>query len=77
MEAHEIWRSHRPRTGDTITYNGVVTGVVSRVEGNLCWTAYADGRKSAPFIWCFKNELNTMHDWPTKSGLLPAGGDPQ
>ena len=64
-EAYQIWKSHKPRVGDTITYRGEVVGNVTRVEGNLCWRSYPDG-ESLPFIWCFRDTLNILHDWPTK-----------
>lgn len=65
-EAHEKFKAHRPRVGSPITYEGKVTGKVHRVEGNLCWNAYADGSPPLPFIWCFQEGLNTMHVWPGK-----------
>lgn len=62
----------KPREGDLITYrspqHGVVRGVVSRVEGNLCWTKYEIYPDVQPFIWRFKDGLNTLHDWPGKWG---------
>jgi hypothetical protein len=64
----ETYTASRPRKGDLITYRGEVTGTVHRVEGALCWNAYSDGRDPLPFIWCFKDGLNALHDWPTKIG---------
>jgi hypothetical protein len=55
----------KPRVGDTVTYQGEPVGKVTRVEGNLCWRSYPDG-ESLPFIWRFRDGLNTMHDWPGK-----------
>jgi hypothetical protein len=57
----------KPRKGDPISYRGEVIGSVHRVEGALCWTAYSDGSDPLPFIWCFSDGLNAMHDWPTKA----------
>ena len=54
-----------PRIGQPITYRGEIVGTVTRVEGNLCWRSYPDG-ESLPFIWRFKDGLNTLHDWPGK-----------
>ena len=65
MEANQIWAKHRPRVGQPVTYEGRVVGNVTSVEGNLCYVPY-DGGKPAPFIWCFKSELNTLHNWPSK-----------
>jgi len=55
-----------PRPGDRITYKGHETGTVIRTEGNLCWMSFDSGADSAPFIWRFKDGLNTLHDWPGK-----------
>lgn len=58
-----------PRSGDTITYTKpsgpAILAKAIRVEGNLCWTDYGDGEPQ-PFIWRFKDGLNTMHSWPGK-----------
>jgi hypothetical protein len=65
----------RPRAGDKIHYCGKEAGVCVRVEGNLCWTQYHDSENGInPFIWRFKDGLNTMHDWPNKhkAALLPS-----
>lgn len=77
-EANVTFRQYRPRVGDPVTYEGRVVGTVSSTEGNLCWCAYETG--TAPFIWCFKDGLNAMHEWPTKQdgplsfcpGITPA-----
>lgn len=65
-EAHEKFKAHRPRVGDVILYEGAPDSTVRRVEGNLCWKNYLDGSPPLPFIWCFQDGLNTMHDWPGK-----------
>jgi hypothetical protein len=62
---HEIYRNSRPRKGDPISYKGKPAGHVTSVEGNLCWCSYAGG-ESLPFIWCFHDGVNALHDWPTK-----------
>lgn len=58
--------THRPRVGDRIAYKGLPHGSVSSVEGALCWVKYDDGSQPAPFIWCFRDGLNKLHDWPSK-----------
>lgn len=65
-EPHQIYAARKPRAGQDVTYSGRIAGKVVRVEGNLCWTAYDFG-ETLPFIWCFVEGLNTLHDWPTKS----------
>lgn len=67
MNASEKFKAYRPRVGAPITYRGAPVGHVTRVEGSLCWRSYPDG-ESLPFIWCFKDGLNTLHDWPGKAG---------
>lgn len=66
-EPHEKFAKHRPRVGHFAIYNKCPTErrKIIRVEGNLCWYQYPDG-EVLPFIWCFKDGLNTMHSWPTK-----------
>lgn len=54
-----------PRVGDPITYEGAVVGLVTKVEGNLCWRTYPDGER-LPFIWRFHDGLNPLHSWPGK-----------
>lgn len=66
----EKFAASKPRRGDPITYRGIATGKVHRVEGTLCWNAYSDGHDPLPFIWCFPEGLNTLHDWPTKGTAL-------
>lgn len=59
----------RPRVGQMITYRGergTVRGEVASVDGNLCWVRY-EGKDAQPFIWRFRDGLNTLHDWPTKA----------
>ena len=60
-----------PRSGDTITYtrrDGTkATATALRVEDNLCWADYGEHGGIAPFIWRFKDGLNTVHEWPGKS----------
>lgn len=65
-EANEIYRAYRPRIGDPVIYGGKIAGKVTSIDGNLCWCSYATG--NAPFIWCFRDGLNALHDWPTKQG---------
>lgn len=64
--SREPFHTSRPRKGDPITYLGEVIGVVSSVEGNLCWVRYENKDSSEPFIWRFHDGLNTLHDWPNK-----------
>jgi hypothetical protein len=61
------YENHKPRIGQPITYKGEVVGVVTRVDGNLCWRSYPNG-ESLPFIWRFSDGVNALHDWPTKAG---------
>ena len=69
--------AHEPKPGSTGTY--LVEGrepvgfTVSSVEGNLCWAVYDTDptAKAAPFIWRFKDGLNSCHDW---SGKLAVEG---
>lgn len=71
IEPKEKYKLNRPRVGDPVTYRGKITGMVARVEGALCWNKYNDNHECAgetlPFIWCFREGLNTLHDWPTKA----------
>jgi hypothetical protein len=73
MNLEERFSSSKPRKGDRGTaemLGGEVIGfTVSSVEGNLCYAVY-DGLKqrgAEPFIWRFKDGLNTLHSWPSKS----------
>ncbi len=70
MEANQIYSAHRPRKGQTVTYNGKIAGKVLSIEGNLCWVDYASGPN--PFIWAFKDGVNAFHDWPGRSGARMA-----
>lgn len=64
---HEKYAAQRPRKGAQVSYRGVPIGTVSSVEGGLCWLAYHDPKIDfAPFIWCFRDGLNQLFDWPTK-----------
>jgi hypothetical protein len=56
--------ANRPRKGDTVSYQGKKFGIVSSVEREICWVDYPSGTDC--FIWCFKDGLNKLHDWPTK-----------
>lgn len=65
---HETFAAHRPQVGDSIAYRGVQNaGKAVRIEGGLCWCSYG-GAEPQPFIWCFHDGLNNMHDWPAKAG---------
>jgi hypothetical protein len=64
MRPSETFGQHRPRKGDPVKY-GEKTGMVTSVEGEICWVDYPKGTDS--FIWCFKDGLNKLHDWPTKA----------
>jgi len=57
------WSVHRPRKGDPVSRQGMHVGVVRKVEDELCFLEDS----FATFIWCFHDELNTQHDWPTKA----------
>jgi|GEM_PF-3417679 hypothetical protein len=60
----------RPRAGHEVTYKSgsgrLIKAIVVKVEGNLCWVKYDGKDEAQPFIWRFKEGLNTLHDWPTK-----------
>ena len=71
-QPHEIYSQFKPRKGDPITYDGRVTGHVIRTEGNLCWNDYHGEQDPLPFIWCFKDGLNALHEWPRKDVTLEA-----
>ena len=64
MQPFEKYAANRPKVGDPVSYRGEPAGTVQRVEGNLCWVNYTSG--TDPFIWAFKDGLNSLHDWLTK-----------
>jgi hypothetical protein len=66
VQPHEKFAAHRPRKGDKLSYKGQPKGIVTRVEGNLC---YVDAYGEAPFIWCFRDGLNNLHDWPSRGNV--------
>ncbi len=66
MTPDQQFKHRKPLVGDIIHYRGEAVGHVTRVEGALCWRSYPDG-ESLPFIWCFRDGLNTMHNWPAKA----------
>ena len=71
INAREKYRSNKPVIGDwvTFTYESIISrGQITNVMGNLCYVRYGD-EESCPFIWCFKDGLNILHNWPTKEGL--------
>jgi hypothetical protein len=77
MAPHEVHAESKPRKGDAVTYRGKHAGHVVRVEGNLCWVEWVEehqwrGERTMPFIWCFKDGLNTLHDWPGKQRQIAA-----
>jgi hypothetical protein len=58
---------NKPRVGDALLYKGAAFGLISRVEGNLCWySRLGDDEGEGLFIWRFKDGLNKLFDWPTK-----------
>lgn len=66
LDQHLIkYAASKPLAGQEIVYRGQPAGIVTSVEGALCWVS-RDGAKSEPFIWCFHDGLNNLHDWPTK-----------
>jgi hypothetical protein len=67
MNSFEQFHHYRPRVGEPISYKGELVGHVTRVEGSLCFRSYPDG-EPLPFIWCFNDGLNALHDWPSKAG---------
>ena len=60
---HVTYSASRPRVGDDVTYKGQPLGTVLNVDKCLCWTS---GSTEGPFIWCFKDGLNNLHEWPNK-----------
>lgn len=67
-EPHETYAAHRPHVGDPVTYQGNMdVASVTSVEKSLCWYTYPGQEKPSLFIWCFRDRLNTLHDWPAKS----------
>ena len=62
----EIYAARRPRVGTDIYYRGELVGTAIRVEGALCWRS-CPGGESLPFIWCFRDGLNTLHNWEGKA----------
>ena len=68
MDGHiDKYKNNKPKNGETIFYKGKDFGVVTSVEGALCWVQRHDETKSEPFIWCFKDGLNNLHDWSSKN----------
>lgn len=63
MNYIETFKAHKPRKGDPVSYGDRV-GVVSSVEGAICWVDYPKGIDC--FIWCFRDGLNTLHNWPNE-----------
>lgn len=64
MEQQATGLTEQPRKGQRIGWfdergNVKHAGTVLRCEGNLCWLAFDSG-VSDPFIWRFKDGLNTM-----------------
>lgn len=57
----------KPHVGEPVTYEGKVVGMVTSVEGNLC---YVDTYNGAPFIWRFRERLNCLHHWPRKAAAI-------
>lgn len=66
IEPHEKFKANKPKVGTQIHYKGQPAGQVTRTEGNLCYVKYSDG-ETLPFIWAFREGLNTLHDWPGKT----------
>jgi hypothetical protein len=62
----EPYQAHKPLKGATVTANGKVVGIVERDDDGICWITQPDGTSDC-FIWRFRNGLNTLHDWPTKT----------
>lgn len=57
----------KPRKGDEVTCLGKTVGIVSEVDGSICWYCTPDGEANC-FIWRFNDGLNNLHDWPGKEG---------
>ena len=48
--------TRRPVKGDRLWYRGESYGVVTSVDGNLCWALQDGTGKSEPFIWYFPRD---------------------
>lgn len=64
----EAYKAFKPRKGDRVTCVDGPSGVVSSIEGSLCWTLYDGDERALPFIWLHEDGLNALHDWPGKCG---------
>ena len=59
----------KPKAGDRGTYKNPYTGdligfTVEHVDGNKCFARYDDDKANLwPFIWNFKDGINSMHKW--------------
>lgn len=63
-------RDAKPRKGDVIHYRGERAGIVTEVDGRLCWVRGDDG-VTGPFIWWFNDcGFNALHDWPGKARAM-------
>ena len=63
------FRKYKPQAGSPVNFNsGVVQqgGIVSRVEGSLCWVKRGENEEADLFIWCFRDGLNALWSWPEK-----------
>lgn len=87
MRACEKWAAHKPRAGQTVLYSDPDarppinwTGKIVRVEHERAWVDYGtageEGSGLERFTWCFREKLNSLHDWPTKAGRCDLCGDP-
>lgn len=72
MEPWQKWDAHKPRAGQIIreTISDAKppidrSGVCVRVEHGRAWVDYGEPEPER-FTWCFKENLNSLHDWPTK-----------
>lgn len=63
--------SSKPRAGERVTYSGKEIATVVHVEGNICWSKYDNTGETMPFIWKFKDGLNALAWWPSKSPTAP------
>lgn len=69
----EKFAANKPRKGQVIHFTGIPVGVVTLVEGPYCWYETRELGRNNVFVWCFRDGLNKLHDWPTKATSPIAG----
>ena len=67
LPPEQKFANYKPHLGDTVRFMGVELGKVVKIEGAICYVEWGDGLEQ-PFIWCFSDGLNALHEWPQKRG---------